>query len=505
MKIKKRWNLKVYLLLLVAFACCILLSNLVAGDPPTPHNIEGKISTNAGNGVQNGIPVFINNTVNGYNTIAYVDAPAIQDLWGIYSTTIEGNDGNLIAVWSWNDTNYGNNTANIEAGTTNVDVNLSFTRSSEANVTILSPLNNSLKNKSTSFNVTVNITMLGNDGIGCNAIISFSNNKAMNITQDYMYINYLGDMSLYHWKTINWTVFGGNEGVSNITISVICDSDGLNFEHLNSKTVYNITVYNFPPKVYGITVDNPIDLLAGDNLTVFCNASINESNGVADLRVVNATFYQVSYGTNANDDSNYHYSNSSCSNYSSSPYQSNYSCSFKLAYYTNNGTWQCNMSVFDNSNATDSGNITTFINELLAIEIDTLAIDYGNLGSDSSSQTDFNVTIKNSGNMPFNTSVRTYAPNESLAYLNLSMTCDSGNISNANQRFSVYNGSNFAEMIRLNNESQIIANFTRPQRTNEFSYGNDTNITYWKLQVPQLKAGICNGTVVFSAIPLPNY
>ena len=85
-----------------------------------------------------------------------------------------------------------------------------------------------------------------------------------------------------------------------------------------------------------------------------------------------------------------------------------------------------------------------------------------------------------------------------MSYLNLSMTCPIGNISIGNHRYSVDNGTDFALMERMDNSSRALP-FTIGQRTNDNAYGNDTNMTYWKVRVPALTLGLCNGTVVFGA------
>ena len=53
----------------------------------------------------------------------------------------------------------------------------------------------------------------------------------------------------------------------------------------------------------------------------------------------------------------------------------------------------------------------------------------------------------------------------------------------------------------MSNVSQML-NITLYQRTNDIINGNDTNFTYWKVMIPPLTVGACNGTVIFSAIPL---
>lgn len=498
--IKKRVESKMYLLVLLVSCLFLLLASLIKAAPPTPHNVEGHVyNNNSGNGA-GGLPVRINNTINGDVILTYTQSqPPFAPFLGRYLTTINGNDGDVINITSWNATHYGWNRSTLASTTTSTDILLNTTRSSEANVTILNPLNDTLKNKSIDFNLTANVTMLGNDATDCNATINFSDNSVLNLSSWENSTHVLGNIPFETSKKINWSLKGINEGSSNITLSVKCGSDDINLENLESYTAYNITMQNLAPVVSNLTLNALIDLSPGDNMTVECNASIDDGNTISDIRVVNATFYHSSISLYSNNDYNNHYTNSSCINVSSNLFQSNYSCGFEVAYFADSGIWQCNITAADNSNITAFDNISAFVNELLAIDLSPAGINYGNLEVPNISD-EVNITIKNFGNVPFNTTVRAHAPNESLAYLNLSMSCLNGNISNANQRYSKFNGTNFADMAKTNNETQLIHNFTLPQRTSDLAFGNDTNTTFWRLQAPSGISGVCNGTVIFSAV-----
>lgn len=467
---------------------------------PSPHNIEGKVYTNSSNGVQNGIPVMINNTVSGKKVITYVDAPPAAIHRGSYSATIDGEDYDTIVLTAWNNTHFGNNTAILDPKTTTVDIKLNYTRPPEANVTIIKPSNDTLKNKTISFNVTANITILGSSGIGCSATINFSDNNVLNLSAGESFVKDLGDVEYMGYKVVNWSIKGINEGSANITVSSRCSNSGRSFENLYTKYVNNVTIQNIEPSVSDIRIDDPIDLEAGGNLTVYCNATITDYNTVEDIKKVNATFFLESYGPYS-DDMNYHYTNSSCTNFSSTMYEANYSCSFSVAYFAYNGTWMCNITTSDYSNATDHDNLTTLVNELLAIDISPTVIDYGTMKATNISAEDVNITIRNFGNIDFNISIRGYAPNETYGYLNNSMTCEYGNISNAYQRYSIYYDTDYTDMYRMNNETNHVRNITFNQREDDAGYGSDVNKTYWKIEVPSLTSGMCNGTVIFGAIP----
>jgi hypothetical protein len=61
-------------------------------------------------------------------------------------------------------------------------------------------------------------------------------------------------------------------------------------------------------------------------------------------------------------------------------------------------------------------------------------------------------------------------------------------------------------MINLTNSSVQI-NWTTPipAREDDNAYGNSTNSTYWRLQIPLTVGGTCNGTIEFSAVDASDF
>lgn len=499
-KKKRIERLKMYLIVFALAINFIVMSRFVIA-PPSPHGVQGIVYSDSGiNGVPNGLPVTINDTVSEDFTTVYVDGiEELPGLWGSYSGTITGDDGDTVIVMSWNQTHYGTNSSALASGTTDLNIVLNTTRPSEENVTIVFPANNSILNKTVIFSFFANISILGGDGVDCNASINFTDRSIINISDGEKPVHPLSNITSGGYKLVNWSIAGTGSGNANVTVIAFCASDGApKFSTADPYSSINLTMQNIAPLISSIRIDNPVDLLAGNNLSLLCNISVTEYNSILDIRNVNATFYLDSAGLNAPDDNNDHYTNRSCVNYSSSQFQSNYSCRFKVAHYASNGTWRCNASVSDFDNASEYANISTVVNELLAVDFSSAVIDYGNLKATNISSNDFNLTMINAGNVPINLSFRSFAPNESMGYLNLSMTCPVGNISNANQRFSMEDGTDFSLMNRANNETQDL-NVTLYQKIDDSVLGNETNTTYWKLQVPALTYGICNGTVLFTA------
>jgi hypothetical protein len=600
MSAKKRGTVHVML-----FAIALLSSffmHLPAADAqPSPHNVEGRVFHSDGvTGVENGIPVLINNT-NATNTFVYtqVSAPPAPQFRGSYSATINGSDNDTIEAWAWNATYYGYNRTNLSATTTRLNIVLTTLRPSEPNVTILVPQNNTLINISRVlyFNATIGI-MGGQDGTNCNATISFSNEQVVNITQDQNFTNQLGNMVLGTSKTTRWNVSALSTGYTNVTVLAQCSSDGINFAKLHVQTSYNITVQdiiapnitllsplnntlltaditnytdayfyytvldgspiknctlvlnnrlnvsntsvargvqqflrerlvvgdynwsvnctdnstlpltntggtfyynvsiipNLPPVVQSILLTTPFDLAPASTTFFSCNGTVYEPNNISDIVRVNATLFQDSIGGNGPDDNNDHYTNASCHSVSNSTYYANYTCGFSLQYYANNGTWQCNITATDSAPNIGFENRTFAINELLAVEVSPNVIDYGKLQATNISPDDVNMTVTNRGNVPFNVTVEGYGE---IPLDGLAMRCDTGTVPIGNQRYSVNHSLLFGTMVPLTGTATEIKNLTLAQRTNDAALGLSSNMTYWKLQLPTLVQGNCNGTVVF--------
>ena len=230
-----------FCLLVFAVFCLSLISPIVNAPPPVPHNVRGRVFNSDGTtGVENGIPVRINDTNNSNTVLTHVYAP--PSLKGLYSATIYGSDNDLINVTSWNSTHYGWNTSYLAPTTTDVNIVMNITRPSETNVTITDPVNESVKNMLTVFNVTASIVIIGGQSAtGCYAEISLSNSNVMELYNDNS-IHGLDNIILGSSKTTTWNVTGIKEGLSNISVNAYCDSDGINFDNVSTYTVYDITI-----------------------------------------------------------------------------------------------------------------------------------------------------------------------------------------------------------------------------------------------------------------------
>lgn len=295
-------------------------------------------------------------------------------------------------------------------------------------------------------------------------------------------------------------------GVSFTTDSVI----GVNVT--NATVIARVNVSNTEPYLYKVKIDSPpqpIDLTANGVTIILCNGSAQDTNGYGDIKNVSATFYDITVASNAADDGNTHYSNISCGPCSAVEGTNNQNgsclCQFAVKYYANSGTWQCNMTINDSGGLISSENSSfVTINEVLGINVESTILDYGNLSVTQISNY-IRENITNGGNVPINVTARGFGgDNESIGE-NLSMICEAGsNITFGNQRFYPGNNTVFEDMYNLTNQTRQIFNLTIPKRITNAGFGNSSNSTFWKLQVPIGASGVCNGTIIFGAIDALN-
>lgn len=291
-------------------------------------------------------------------------------------------------------------------------------------------------------------------------------------------------------------------GISFTTDSVI----GLNVT--NATVIARVNVSNTEPSLYIVKIDSPvppIDLTANAATIVVCNGSVQDRNGFDDIKNVSATFYDISVAPNAQDHNNTHYSNTSCGPCIVVAGTSNQNgtciCQFAVQYYANPTTWQCNMTVNDSGGLLSSQNSSfVTINEVLGINVESSILDYGNLSvTQVSNLARENVT--NTGNIPINITVRGFGGDDESIGQNVTMICESGtNITFGNQRYYSGNNTAFADMVNLTNQTTMLTNVTIPQRTTDSGFGNSSNATFWRLQVPFGASGVCNGTIIFGAV-----
>jgi hypothetical protein len=323
------------ILSMIACLVVFILVIISASAQPTLHHVSGKVYNIGGGNVPNNIPVRINvtETDNLYKTYTYGPPPSPNN----YDYDVTGEDGEVIIVHAWNSTNYGENTTTLvdSPGTTTLHIHLTNARGTEANVTIVAPVNSSSFKQYYTFNVTANITILGDDGTNCEAEISFSNTTVLNVTSGEDLVQSLGSVNKGSWRNVTWNVTAKSAGSSDITITSYCNEDIIALEMLNVKSVSNITVNASTapnnPDISLVSLDNTISPSGSLN----CSAEITDPTG--DSMNVTVRWYKDNnHNLTVNYDSNYQ----------------NGTVFYALLDARNlsvGDSWNCEMRVFDGS------------------------------------------------------------------------------------------------------------------------------------------------------------
>ncbi|MBD3203385.1 hypothetical protein GF327_03765 [Candidatus Woesearchaeota archaeon] len=256
-------------------------------------------------------------------------------------------------------------------------------------------------------------------------------------------------------------------------------------------TTVNIT--NAAPEVKDIRCPAAVDLEAYGNKTVQCNVTVFDYDN--NTNIVNATFYFNTVAAEDPDNKLNHYTNSSCVNESPQDNEMNFSCTFDLIYFANNGSWYSNATAYDDQDASGN-NISDSINvnPLTAIYIPTdTVLDFGELETGQTSG-DKEANITNAGNIQINISVQGWANTKGD---DLAMDCEYGTIDRTYEKYAVTSGELFSAMTELPLNDEMIAGLFIERQTADGSL--KTNTTYWKLEIPPSAGGICEGKLLFTA------
>ncbi len=355
--------------------------------------------------------------------------------------------------------------------------NISINDSEPPVVSLVSPLNNTLRIYSSNITFYFNVSDISTIQ-SCSLIINEKENQTISNPEKNRQLNftqYLAN-SQYNW-------------------SVNC-TDQRNM--IGSSSKFNLTVYFSPPNITNIIIEPAINLEAGTTKNVDCNFTVSDGSGLSSISMVNATLYEANNADPSSPlDRNFHYINDTCTVNSFSGISVNYTCSFDVSYYANNGSWICNASIIDNINLSFSRAVDTHVNTLLAVFVPQDTLDYGSVDKGTISN-ERNVTIYNYGNMNVSVSVYGYAINETNT--NAVSCSQGGSVPLYYEKYSIYENSNFNDMANLTNESQIINQFSLLQRTQDTMFGSDRNQTFWKMFIPtSTQKGPCSGFIVFKA------
>jgi hypothetical protein len=291
--------------------------------------------------------------------------------------------------------------------------------------------------------------------------------------------------------------------------TVVSWGPGQNYKNYSVRTTVNVT--EAFPEILNISCNygQPVILTAGSTAKVVCVVMVRDYNGGDTIvgangsGVFNASFFYFQNKSSDPNDNNVHYSNQTCSlNGTSIGYYVNWTCAFDVWYYANNGTWRINASVLDthnNQNLSITSEFNGSIGVIYALNV-TDVIDYGKLFVGETSSAPIQANVTNFGNSAINVTVYGFGGDNISRGSGLAMICEQRNLSLTNERFSLSSSEPWATMNVLSGAPQMLQNLTLPKQVQDGVFV--VNATYWSLHinVTDNPYGVCNGTVVFSAI-----
>ncbi len=255
---------------------------------------------------------------------------------------------------------------------------------------------------------------------------------------------------------------------------------------LHAPTVDSMTVDD------GLAPSGEVILSAGSTRPVNCTIAASDIEGASAIMNASATFYYYLNKSSDPNDNTVHYTNASCSVVGSNATSKIFFCAFDVYYYANNGTWNCNATVYNIYSYFSSSNASVTIDPLYAVHL-TDGLNFGPVEAGFSSS-EFATNITNLGNMPLNITVQGYAQTPGDA---MGMNCsDLTNISISAIGFSGTSGS-FTSKTLLTGAVQM----TNLQLSKQTSALPINQSVYWQI-VPTPAVGsstrTCEGYIIFS-------
>ena len=165
-------------------------------------------------------------------------------------------------------------------------------------------------------------------------------------------------------------------------------------DELNSSNVTILQIQNTAPQIIFVSQIPAITPIEANSTAVKFNATVYDSDGFSDI---NASSIMANF-TRAGESLRQDRSCINTANYS--VYYSNYSCSIDMWYFDSAGTWNVSVSSSDNfgANVINSSTMFTY-NQLSAIVLSPLQINFGSITTSSYNQTAISpTTINNTGN-----------------------------------------------------------------------------------------------------------
>lgn len=256
-----------------------------------------------------------------------------------------------------------------------------------------------------------------------------------------------------------------------------------------------------------ISGDEDLYLTAENTTIIWCGADVFDIDGYSDIDNARAVLYNNDMVTyEAADDNRYHYTNNTC-NITEDTVQpwvnALVNCTFGVYFYANYSEWNCTITVNDTTNQAVNGSDNATMHSLLAIDVVNTSIDWGTRAVDTDYDTDMNLTVENTGNIPIDINLDVYNASDGSEDGNWSFTCQIGRIPVKN---IVYNNTylgTYADSTPMINGTGFYRNIPDFDLWQQSSGTSPTNKSaYFGIRVPGWPTinGTCNGFMRFEAL-----
>lgn len=486
--------------IILGLVVCLLTAQLVLA-VPTPHSVRGEVFESDGStSAPRYTPLVVNDTNSSSLSVGQTDHPVRG---GLYSITVQGEDGDIMIMWAWTETNWGNHSFILNGNMKNVNFNLSYPRI-EQNVTFNEPPDNSSTYLYRLFNVSANITALGGaNNLNCNITLTIGNSSVADFYGSETAQHTVSSITLGNTITEYWELNATNIGRTNFTVQSICENQTY-FYNNNSDILYNITVTEAPaPYFTAIELEddddsilNELDLNPGIPITVWCNGTVNDKSGFSNIDTVTGRIYANTSSYDGSEDNSNHYRDSDCTT-GLTAVNGFFSCQFQVQFFANPGDWTCEIEATNFQTSSNRSNDTSLLNEMIAININNTQMNFGNMVvGENTGTNDIIDEVANEGNVPFDIRIDTYNDTQESAS---AMDCAVGRIPVENLRVSTSPNVNVFSKLFSPGIGSLVLDTNQTEQQGALATLPTYDYLYWGLVIPHNIAGVCTGNVLYIA------
>jgi len=250
---------------------------------------------------------------------------------------------------------------------------------------------------------------------------------------------------------------------------------------------------NEPPSITITGLPSIVTPVQGGNVTVWCNATIDDPQGQLTIQNVTAYLHRSDWPYTHPDETSGHLTGAGCTSTGLNSTAIEYDCSFSLQYYARSMNWTCTYAATDEQGALGLGTRQFFIEPLYAFSLSPPGIAYGAVAAGNVSG-EQSVLVTNQGNAELDLGLDGYALTVGDG---LALVCDLGNTTIGDERYALTSGQPWSLMAALTGQAVQVDDFNLPPKNDSFA---GTASLYWRVRLGVPSKGNCSGYVTFTGL-----